>query len=208
MKRLTIMTIMLIFTAAPALAVPTLSDAVDSYWAVLPNTNQATSMIVLENAAWATSNTFGLYDMADYTNTLLVFSGPDDVGDTALVVISDTVGGVSFVSYDTDGGAVAEDSAVFAANAFGFYLTSPAGTFYSDTDLNGDDFDHMIASVLIAGADYQLNWEDQWNGGDLSYDNFVCNVESVRPIIPAPGALLLGGIGTCLVGWLRRRRAL
>ncbi len=45
-------------------------------------------------------------------------------------------------------------------------------------------------------------------GGTFHMDNIAIYDGGQSPIIPAPGAIALGGIGTLCVGWLRRRRTI
>ncbi len=45
-------------------------------------------------------------------------------------------------------------------------------------------------------------------GGTFHMDNLAIYEGGQSPVIPVPGAIVLGGIGTLCVGWLRRRRTI
>lgn len=206
-------------TAAPNAATACLADGLDAYWTA---NNGAAATILVEIAGFANQNTLGLYDIADPSQRIQIFSG--SAGTNASRTINVTSNGSGYIYSISNGGATW--TTVFSSATFGYYMTTPQNaTFYSDSNLNTNSEDHLYAyqgngSIFLNGppvartlrgtsfdsTKYLLAWEDLLHSsGDRDYQDLVIVTQNITTV-PLPPAVMLFVPGLAMLGLLRRRK--
>lgn len=207
-----------IFSSGPGVD-PYTNQVQKSYWSV-GGSSGSVSTILLQIAGYAGKDVFGIFDPHETSNKLALISNGSNGKQAVLSVHTNAGYAVNFGT----------KSFFSTTNEFGFYLTTPSGTYYSMPSLNeagGRTYPggtpHMVAyqgngsrikamNGLAGGIwgsnEYILAWEDlPFTHSDLDYNDFVVMVESVHPI-PEPQVLGMFGLGALMIGLfagLRRR---
>lgn len=78
---------------------------------------------------------------------------------------------------------------------------------YADLVISEDFVGMETLSLSAPNISYAIfGARDAGRGSSVYADNFT--FEQIPEVIPSPGAILLGSLGVCIVGWLRRHNTL
>jgi hypothetical protein len=141
--------------------------------------------LMLEIAGNAPNNTYGVYNANEASPTLFeVF--PGNAGPGWFAVVSFMSGGNLVVNLFSPSAGLVGTNSYSGVNSsdFGFYLSGPGGTFYTEDGRNGG----VAQALTFAGTgrnygDWWLAWEDlPPASSDRDFNDAVLLLESIAPV--------------------------
>jgi hypothetical protein len=107
-------------------------------------------------------------------------------------------------------GYITMDPVPMNPNGFFAFANDPNGVnvdpprWSSMISANQDGLDHMI-TFRLSNGNYAVVWDDEYNGGDRDFNDFVVEVSGVKPV-PEPATMILLGTGLMGLCYMRRRQ--